>query len=68
MATYLADRMPHPALQTQAPSSVLHDLPAKFGHLRKISARAFVDVETHTEKLDDKASEGRSWGYSMNSK
>lgn len=54
-ATYLIDRMPHSALQTHASSNVLHGLPAKLGHLRKISARTFVRVETPTAKLDDKA-------------
>ena len=67
-ATYLANRMPHSALQSQAPFTVLFGVPAKLDHLRTIGARAFVHVETHTSKLEDKAWEGRLCGYSMNSK
>ena len=53
--TYLANRMPHSALQSQALFTVLFGVPAKLDHLRTIGARAFVHVETHTSKLMDKA-------------
>ena len=53
--TYLANRMPHSALQTQAPFTVLFGEHAKLAHLRTIGARAFLHVETHTSKLEDKA-------------
>ena len=35
-ATYLANRMPHSALQTQAPFTVLFGIQAKLDHLRAI--------------------------------
>ena len=67
-ATYLANRMPHSALQTQAPFTVLFGVHAKLDHLRAIGVRAFVHVERHTTKLEDKAWDGRLCDYSMNSK
>ena len=67
-ATYLANGMPHSSLQTQAPFTVLFGIQAKLGHLRPIGVRAFVHIETHTVKLEDKAWEGRLCGYSMNNK
>ena len=59
--------MPHFALQSQALFTVLFGVPAKLDHLRTIGGRAFVHVQRHTTKLEDKAWEGRLCGYSMNS-
>ena len=67
-ATYLANRMPHSALQSQAPVTIPFGVPAKLDNLRTIGARAFVHVETYTSKLEDKTWEGRLCGYSMSSK
>ena len=67
-ATYLANRMPHSVLQTQAPFTVLFGVQTKLDHLRSIAARAVVHIETHTTKLEDKAWEGRLCGNSMNRK
>ena len=57
-ATYSANRMPHLAIQTQAPFTVLFGVHAKLDHLRAIGDRAFVHIETHTRTLGDKALEG----------
>ena len=67
-ATYLADRMPHSALQTQASSTVLFGVHDTLDRVRVVGKRAFVPVETHTTKLEDKGWEGRLCGYSMDSK
>ena len=67
-ATYLANRMPHSVLQTQAPFTVLFGVQTKLDHLRSIAARAVVHIETHTTKREDKAWEGRLCGNSMNRK
>ena len=67
-ATYLANRMPHFALQTPTPLTVLFGLHAKLDHLRAIEARAFVHIETHTRNLGDKAWKGRLCDYSMSTK
>ena len=62
-ATYLANRTPHSALQTQAPF-----IGAKLNHLQPIGSRPFAHVETNTIKLDGKAWKGRLCGYCMSSK
>ena len=67
-ATYLANRMPHFALQTPTPLTVLFGLHDKLDHLRAIEARAFVHIETHTRNLGDKAWKGRLCDYSMSTK
>ena len=67
-ATHLANRMPHSALHTEAPFTVLFGVYATLDHLRTIGARAFVHVETRTSKLEDKVWEGRLRGCSLNSK
>ena len=67
-ATFLANRMPHSALQTQAPFTVIFGVQAKLDHLRAMRARAFAYIGTHTTKLEDKTWEGRLCGYSMNRK
>ena len=54
-ATFLANRMPHSSLQTQAPFAVLFGVHAKLDHFRAIGAGAFVHIETHITKLEDKA-------------
>ena len=60
--------MPHSALQTQAPFTVIFGVQAKLDHLRAMRARAFAYIGTHTTKLEDKTWEGRLCGYSMNRK
>ena len=66
--TYLANRMPHSALQTLTPFTVLFWLHTELDHLRAIGARALVHIGTHTTKLEDKAWEGRRCDYSTKSK
>lgn len=67
-AAYLANRSPHSALDSQTPYFKFHGKQAGMSALRTIGARAFVHVETHTPKLEDRAWEGRLVGYSSNSK
>ena len=60
--------MPHSALQTLTPFTVLFWLHTELDHLRAIGARALVHIGTHTTKLEDKAWEGRRCDYSTKSK
>ena len=62
-------RRPHSALQSQAPFTVLLDVPAKLDHLRKIGARALSYTSKHTrQRSRTRPGEVDSVGYSMNSK
>ena len=67
-AVYLSNRAPHASLADETPYKALYGKDANLRHLRAIGARAFVHVETHTNKLKHRAWEGRLVGYSMDSK
>ena len=67
-AAYLANRTPHSALNMGTPYKTLRGKEATLQHLRTIGARAFVHIETHTKKLEDRSWEGRLCGYSQDTK
>ena len=67
-APYLANRTPHSALNMGTPYKTLRGKEATLQHLRTIGARAFVHIETHTKKLEDRSWEGRLCGYSQDTK
>lgn len=67
-AAYLANRTPHSALNMGTPYKALHGKEATLQHLRTIGSRAFVHIETHTKKLEDRSWEGRFCGYSQDTK
>ena len=66
-ASYLCKRAPHSALNHETPYKILHGKDADLRHLRVIGARALVHVETHQEKLDPRAWEGRVVGFGQES-
>ena len=66
-AVYISNRTPHAAIKNETPNKRLYGKEANLGHLRTIGARAFVHVETHGRKLDQRAWEGRLVGYSFDS-
>ena len=67
-APYLANRTPHSALNMGTPYKALRGKEATLQHLKTIGSRAFVHVETHTKKLEDRSWEGRLCGYSRDTK
>ena len=67
-AVYLSNRGPHAALTNATPYKTLYRKDSHLGHLRAIGARAFVHVETQSDKLDHRAWEGSLVGYSVDSK
>ena len=67
-AAYLSNRATHASMANATPFKALYGKDANLRHLRAIGARAFVHVETHTNKLKHRAWEGRLVGYSMDSK
>ena len=67
-AAYLANRTPHSALNMGTPYKALHGKDATLQHLRTIGSRAFIHIEMHTKKLEDKSWEGRLCGYSQETK
>ena len=67
-AVFLSNRIPHATLADKTPYMALYGKDAYLGHLRAIGARAFVHVETHVKKLENRASKGPLAGYSMDSK
>ena len=64
-AEYLANRAPRSALNMVTPYKPLHGKEATLQHLKTIGSRAFVHVETHTKKLEDRCWKGRLCGYSQ---
>ena len=67
-AAYLANRTPHSALNMATSYKDLHGKEATLQHLRTIGSRAFVHIEAHTRKLEDRSWEGRLCGYSQDTK
>ena len=67
-AVCLSNRVPRAALSNGTPLKALYGKDAYFGNLRVIGDRSFVHVETHTNKSESRAWEGRLVGYSTDSK
>lgn len=59
---------PHSALSIGTPYKALFGKEVDVLCLKTIDARAFVRIETHTKKLDDKAWEGKLCGYSQDTR
>ena len=66
-AAYLLNRPLHPALGMEFPLQELHGKEADLSLLKIIGGRAFVHIETYTQKLGNEAWEGRLCGYSEES-
>ena len=54
-AAYLSNRATHASMANATPFKALYGKDANLRHLRAIGARAFVHVETHTNKLKHRA-------------
>ena len=67
-AAYLSNRSLNSALGMEAPHKKLYGKEGDLSLLKIIGARAFVHIEIYTEKLGNKAWEGRLCGYSQESK
>ena len=67
-AVYIFNRSPHAARHSATPYFKMHGKEAAMTGLRAIGARAFVHVENHTTKMEDKAGEGKLCGFSPNSR
>ncbi|CAN0087260.1 unnamed protein product, partial [Laminaria digitata] len=67
-AVYISNRSPHSALHGARPHLKMHKKEAGMTDPRAIGARAFVHVEVHTLKMEDKAWEGKLCGFSSNSR
>ena len=67
-AAYLSNRSPHSALGGATPYFRMQNKEADLSGLRTIEARAFVHRQTYTRKLDDRAFEGKLWGFSQDSR
>lgn len=67
-AVFLGNEAPHSTVDVQFLYKMLHRTEADLGLLRVIGARAFVDINTHTRKLEPKTVEGRLVGYINNTK
>ena len=68
LSTEHRNRAPHKALEMETPYKRMHGKDANLKMLRTIGARAFVHVETYTQKLAAKAWEGKLCGYSTDSR
>ena len=67
-AAHLSNRAPHAALNNGTPYTALYGKGTYLGNLWAVGARAFVNVETHTKKLEHRAWEGRLVGCNIDSK
>ena len=67
-AVYITNRLPHVHLGNQTPYFRMFGKHASLQHLRVIGSSAFVHIETHKSKLDQRAWEGKLVGYSHNSR
>ena len=67
-AVYITNRLPHVHLGNETPYFRMFGTQASLQHLRVIGSSAFVHVETHKAKLDERAWEGKLVGYSPNSR
>lgn len=65
---FLANRAPHKALNNENPYKRMHGKGENLRMLRAIGARAFVYMETYTQKMAAKAWEGKLCGYSTDSR
>ena len=65
---FLGNRLPHPTITMQSALKILSGTEPDLRVLRVLSARAFVDIETYTNRLELKVVEGRLIGYSNNGK
>ena len=68
MAAYLSNRSPHSALGGATPYFRMRNKESDLSRLRAIGVRAFIHRETYTRKLDDRAFEGKLWGFSQDSR
>ena len=64
----LSNRVSHAALSNFPPYKSLYGNDTHLGNIRVIGDRSFVDVETHTKKLEPRAWEGCLVGYSTDNK
>lgn len=62
-AAYINNSVPHTARRQKTPYRRLVGQEANLRHLRANGARAFVNVQTHTKKLDAKAWEEKFCAY-----
>ena len=67
-AAFLAERAPHEAFENETPYERMHVRDANLWMLRAIRARAFVHVETYTQKLAAKEWKDKLCGYSTDSR
>ena len=67
-AAFLVNIAPHKTLEMGTPYKRMYDKDANLTMLRTIGARAFVHVETCTQKPAAKAWEGKLCGFSTDSR
>lgn len=67
-AVYRSNQSPHVTLGGVSPFSKMRNNEADMTGLRAIRARAFLHIKTHTTKLRDKTFEGKTCGFSPNSR
>ena len=66
-AVFLINRLPHSGINGEIPYYRMFRKHAKLSFLRVIGSRAFVHVERHTSKLEEKVWEGVLVGYDSDS-